>query len=156
MNRSPENTEESLAFQMIAMVDVVFILLAFFVLSSTFDRPERDFAMRHSKAQALGEGSIAEDFPTYIPVRIRPSGEGVSIAIGQARLGDDDYAAITAKLAEINMPQLMVRIEADPNLTVEQVAKAMDAVLVSPMKKLSVSRLVVSDRSGKHAVRGGE
>ncbi len=155
MNGSPENTEENLSFQMIAMVDVVFILLAFFVLSSTFDRPERDFAMRQSKAQALGEGALLKDFPTYIPVRIKPSGEAVSIVIGQARLGDDDFTAITAKLTEINMPQLMVRIEADPNLTVEQVARVMDAVLVSPMKKLSVSRLAVSGRFGNRADRGG-
>ena len=137
------------------MVDVVFILLAFFVLSSTFDRPERDFAMRHSKARAMGKGAIAEDFPTYIPVHIRPNRKAVSIAIGQARLGDDDYAAITAKLTEINMPQLMVRIEADPNLTVDQVTKVMDAVLMSPMKKLSVSKLAVPDRSGNRAVPSG-
>ena len=53
------------------------------------------------------------------------------------------------------MPQLMVRIEADPNLTVDQVTKVMDAVLMSPMKKLSVSKLAVPDRSGNRAVPSG-
>jgi len=127
--------------QIAPMVDVVFILLAFFVMGTRVRIPERDFAMGYRPA-ALARGAVAEDFPTAIPIQLRRAGEGVAITVGQARLPDDQFDAIRAKLTEINLPHLDVLVMADPLLSVDQVVRAMDAVLASPMKKVSVSRLV--------------
>ena len=129
--------------QMTAMVDVVFILLAFFVMASQFRLPERDFSMDCGRSGQAAEGAAAGDFPSYIPVRLRRSGAGVAITVGQARLRDDDFGGIRAKLTEINMPDIDVRIFGEEELSVGQLFVAIDAVLASPMKKVSWSALDV-------------
>lgn len=129
--------------QIAPMVDTVFTLLAFFVLGTQVALPERDFAMGYREV-ALARGAEAQDFPAAILVQLRGTPEGVAITIGQARLPNDHFDGIRAKLAEINMPGLDVVIMADPALTVDQVARAMDAALASPMKKVSVSRLAAA------------
>jgi biopolymer transport protein ExbD len=125
-------------FQMVSFVDVIFVLLSFFVLGSQFKTLERDFALGYSQ-QPLAAGAKVEDFPESVQVELRRRGGGVAIAIGAARLKDDDFEAIRAKLSEINLPALPVLILADPDLSVDQVAKALDAALASPMKRVSVS-----------------
>jgi biopolymer transport protein ExbD len=129
--------------QIIPMVDVVFTLLAFLVLGTQLKMPERDFAVGYREA-ALSSGAEARDFPAAVVVQLRQTAEGVAITMGQARLPNDQFDAIRAKLAEINMPALDVVLMADPALTVDQVAQAMDAALASPMKRISVSRLAVA------------
>jgi biopolymer transport protein ExbD len=129
--------------QIIPMVDVVFTLLAFLVMGTQLKTPERDFAMGYREA-ALARGAEARDFPAAVIIQLRQTAEGVAITTGEARLPNDEFDAICAKLAEINMPGLDVVIMADPSLTVDQVARAMDAALASPMKKISVSRLAVA------------
>jgi hypothetical protein len=93
---------------------------------------------------ALARGAEARDFPAAVIIQLRQTAEGVAITTGEARLPNDQFDAICAKLTEINMPGLDVVIMADPALTVDQVARAMDAALASPMKKISVSRLAVA------------
>ena len=146
-------------FQMTAMVDVVFMLLAFFVLASQFDQPERDVAMGYSEDAALPAGIRSEDLPSHIPIQLRRSGAGVAIQIGQASLRDDDFDGIQAKLSEINMPSIGVRrrftaeyklrILAEAELSVEQVTRALDAVLASPMKLVSLSKLEKTSSTGR-------
>jgi biopolymer transport protein ExbD len=126
--------------QIAPMIDTVFTLLAFFVMGTQVRVPERDFAMGY-RQMTLARGAAAEDFPAAVVVQLRETPEGVAITIGQARLPNDQFDALRAKLTEINMPDLDVVIMADPALTVDHVARAMDAALASPMKKVSVSRL---------------
>ena len=133
-----------------AMVDVVFILLAFFVMATQFMAPERDFTMGHREAGA-GGGAVREDFPSTIQVRLERADAGVAITVGQARLPHNNYDAIRAKLTQINMPGIGVLILADPSLRVGDVARALDAALASPMKKVSVAKLAVKAAAGKGA-----
>ncbi len=143
--RVGNDNEQEPIFQMTAMVDVVFMLLAFFVLASEFRLTEGDVATGYSEAGELSPGGAASvDFPSDIPISLRPTPGGVGIRIAQARLPDNDFDGIFAKLSEINLPSVSVRILADPQLTVEQVAQAMDAVGRSPMKKMSISQLRVA------------
>jgi biopolymer transport protein ExbD len=125
-------------FQLPAMVDIVFILLSFFVMATQFRLLENDFALGYQK-QATAQGSAREDFPETIRVRLAPAEQGVAITIGQAALALDDYDGITERLSEMNMPGIDVLMEADPSLTVAQVARALDAVLASPMNRVSVT-----------------
>jgi biopolymer transport protein ExbD len=143
-----ERDDRSPTFQMTAMVDMVFILLAFFVLASEFRRPERDFSMDYGPAGTPARGPAAEDLPSHIPVRLQASGSGVAISIGQARLRDNDFDGIRAKLTEINMPEIGVRILAEESLSVGQLAEALDAVLASPMRKVSYSAVNVGPVGG--------
>ena len=135
-----DHDEEAEAFRIAPMVDIVFILLAFFVLASEFRLPERDFDMGYDPAVS-GAGALREDLPERVPVELRNSDGRTAITIGQARLPDDDFDSIRAKLADINLPDLPVAVLADPTLTVDQVARAVDSVLASPMKKVSIAKL---------------
>jgi biopolymer transport protein ExbD len=128
------------AFQIAPMVDVVFILLAFFVMATEFRPSELDFDMDYRQA-ALSAGAEAADFPEHVSVQLLQSGTQMAIVVGHARLQGDTLSALTEKLREIGMPSIPVRVMADPSLSVGQVAAALDAVLASPMKRLSVSRL---------------
>ena len=127
-------------FHMTAMVDVVFILLAFFIVAAQFNRPQRDLALG-SADQAPPARAAAQDLPSVIPVRLARSDTGaVRIAVGQTPLPANAFDGITAMLEQINLPEVpVVVVVADLELTVAQVARAMDAVLASPMRKLSVS-----------------
>ncbi len=133
------------AFEMTAMVDMVFILLAFFVMASQFDPAERDI-IAGPAAVTLAQGATAQDFPSDIPVRIRRVGDGMTVAVGRTT-PTSDLSVLSAKLNEINMPEITVRILADPELTVAQVAAALDAVLVTPMKKVSIGKLPIATAS---------
>jgi biopolymer transport protein ExbD len=134
----PGESEESL--KIAPMVDTVFILLSFFIMATMFLKPERDFSMGYRKAE-LAPGAAREDFPSMVPVVLRRTEAGVGISIGQSRLADNDYGAIRAKLADINLPGVGVVVFAEPALSVDQVARALDAALASPMKQVSVARL---------------
>ena len=128
-------------FQMAAMVDVVFILLAFFVMASHFRSPERDFSMDYTDAPQPGDGAVSTDLPSHVPVRLKRSGPGVEITIGGAALGVDNFDGIRAKLTEINMPAIGVRLLTEADVSVDQWARAIDAILSSPMKRLSIPAL---------------
>ena len=137
----PTDSQEEL-FHMTAMVDVVFILLAFFIVAAQFQSPQRDVTLDDEKL-APPTGAAAEDLPSVIPVRLFSGLDGsVRIVVGQTALPDNAFDGITATLARVNMPDIPVVVASDGDLSVEQVARAMDAVLASPMKKFSLSRLV--------------
>ncbi len=127
-------------FQMVSFVDVIFVLLSFFVLGSSFKMPEKDFGLGYSQP-AFSSGAKAGDFPTNVLVELRRSGAGAAIQIGRAKLPDNDFGAIRAKLSEINMPQMNVLLAAEGDLSVDVLARAMDAALASPMKKVSITTL---------------
>lgn len=126
-------------FQVSAMVDVVFILLAFFVMSVQFTGGERDLVLGY-QAQTQSTGASAEDLPAAVRVRFTPTPTGaVAIRVGDSVLPHDGFDDLTALLTQIDLPRIPVVIEADAALTVQQVATGMDAVLASPMKRLSLS-----------------
>ncbi len=126
-----------------SMVDVVFILLAFFVLSTQFLGTEKDVNVSYQQLTD-SSGSATDDLPPSIPIRLKADGRGgVLIAIGENMVTEGGFEAITATLTQINMPDIPVAIAADPELSVEVVAQAMDAVLGSPMKNLALGKLKV-------------
>ncbi len=139
--------------QMVSMVDVIFTLLIFFVLGSEFRLPEKSFPMGYNSGQTLA-GARLDDFPKTVRVALRGQAQGVAIAVGQVDLGIDNYDGIRQKLSEINMPEITVVVAADPKLSVEQVARAVDAVLASPMKNVALASLgkpVVRTKAGAAA-----
>ena len=140
-DHEPSHEEEDELFQVTAMVDVVFILLAFFVLSVQFHGQERDLTLGYTQSD-LPSGAAPEDFPPEIMVRLARGDDGaVRISVGQTILAPDGFDDLTSVLTQINVPNIPVVIAADPGLRVQQVATAMDAVLASPMNRLSLSRL---------------
>ena len=121
-----------------SMVDVVFILLAFFVMTATLRTFEHGLAMSSSGPVT---GLAAQDLPQQVPIELRAVDAGVAITIGQAALAPNDFAAVTDTLTLLDLPDSTVVLRSDPKLTIEQVSQAIEAVLASPMKKLSLARL---------------
>ncbi len=144
MNFNPlSQPEEGDWFQLAPMVDIVFTLLSFFIMATQLKLDEVDLGMGY-RHQAAGLAQASVDLPTSIPVQLRRTPAGVGISVGRAQLKDNDFDGLRNKLAEINMPQLEVIVAGDPTLTVEQVARGLDAVLASPMKRLSLARLTTT------------
>jgi len=135
-------------FQLTAMVDVVFILLSFFVMATQLRLPELDLPVSHRKT-SLSRGAKIEDFPSSVVLTLQraPSGQ-VAIRLGRAVLPDSGFDEIRARLAEINLPQIPVLVQADAVLTVDEVARALDAVLSSPMNKVSIGGLTATAAAG--------
>ena len=132
--------EDSELFQITAMVDVVFILLAFFVLSVRFHGQERDLAMSHRETSSAIT-STAQDMPNQIIIRVDRAEDGVQMTLGATVLPIDGFDALTYRLEQINLPELTVVLTADPRLSVDQVARVVEAVLASPMQRMSLAEL---------------
>lgn len=136
-NRHEEESDE--LFQVAAMVDVVFILLAFFVMSVRFHGGERDLPLGYDQP-SQSSGAAAQDMPASVFIQLdQAEGGAVSIRVGDAQLPNDGFDQMTVLLEQIDLPSVPVVIEADEMLSVQQVATGMDAVLASPMKRLSLS-----------------
>lgn len=145
--------EDGELFQIAAMVDIVFILLAFFVLSVRFSGGERDLPLGYQE-QSQSTGAAAQDMPAAVLVRLNATENGaVAIRVGDAALSNNGFDELTALLRQIDLPSVPVVIEADESLSVQQVATGMDAVLASPMKRLSLAD-TGSAASGRPAAGG--
>jgi biopolymer transport protein ExbD len=133
----PDEPDEA-PVHLTAIVDTVFILLSFFVLTATFGH-ERDVAVGMEPASQAGAVAASADLPRQIVVRLNAdAADGrVHISVGDHALSD--FASITAKLSEIDLPAVPVVIAADERLGIEHVVRAMDAVLASPMRRLSLA-----------------
>ena len=144
----PSAENDDALFEVTPMVDVVFILLAFFVLTVRFSGGEQDFKLGMTDAGPVS-GAAAQDLPAEILVRVRPGADGgLWLAVGENVLpqrGREGLDALTAVMKQINVPALPVVIAADPGLTVQQVAATMDAVLAGPMQQVSLARLASAE-----------
>ncbi len=136
--RAAENDDRP--FEVTAMVDVVFILLAFFVLTVRFTGGEADLPVGYTSVNEAS-GASNDDLPSEILVRLRPGDGGVWIAVGESVLPENGYDELTALLKQIDVPELPVVLAADAGLPIQDVARAMDAVLASPMKTVSLGSL---------------
>lgn len=153
--RDPHENEEPETFQVTAMVDVVFILLAFFVLTVRFTGGERELPVGY-EPMSPPTGASTQDLPSEVLVRARPSDDGgVWLAVGETVLKEDGFGELTAVLEHLDLPQLPVVIAADGALSVQQVAAVMDAVLASPMSNLSLARLDAAGDGAERVETGG-
>ena len=130
-------------FEVTAMVDVVFILLAFFVLTARFTGGERELGLGVAEAPATETSGLEPgDLPTQLVVRARASGGGgVGLSLGGRPLPDGGFAELTDLLRELDLPGVPVVVAADPALTVQQVATTLDAALAGPGGAVSLARL---------------
>lgn len=138
-------------FELIAMVDVVFILLTFFIISAQMFGAEHDVAMRY-KSASQSQGVSQGDLPPAVVITLRNlDAKSIGITIGQRELTPGNFAEITQTLADINLPQLPVVLQSQGDVLIREVTKAVDAVLASPMKNVSLtkSRLPVKGAKGE-------
>jgi len=125
-----------------SMIDVVFTLLAFFIITVRVFGAERDAVVAAAARAGAAAGLARGDLPERVVVRLtdQPDTAGaMRIEIGGQEFSEP--GAITRQLREINLPDVPVVFASAPTLTVEQVATAVDAALHSPMKRVSLRQL---------------
>ncbi len=86
----PNTTSKKVTLEMTPMIDVVFLLLIFFVMTFKIVAPEGDFSMKMLPASPNPTPSL--DLPPE-PIRVKllaePSGELASIHVGNVSIGKD-------------------------------------------------------------------
>ncbi len=141
MRFDPPPDPDSDLLDLTSMVDVVFILLAFFVITARFFSAEVDLTLGADSEAPSVQGLSPEDLPSEILVVLRTAEDGVAIQLGQRELAINGFDDLTGLLNELDMEQVPVRIASDPTLSVDQLASAMDAVLAGPGDQISLAEL---------------
>jgi biopolymer transport protein ExbD len=130
-SHSPEKAE----MQLTSMIDVIFLLLIFFVMTFRISAQEGDFNIR----MPIGGGSGAAD-STNIPIKLRLrsniDGELVDIVVDETRSFGNDFSKLRAFILQLtggNAPPNPadgpeVEIDLDYNLRYEHVVAAITAV----------------------------
>lgn len=133
--RRNSNADEKVELQMTSMIDVVFLLLIFFVLTFKISIQEGDFAVR---MPLQGEGGAPEDHQLPLKLRLRADGNGriseivlnESLSFGQDFKSLNQY--IVGYIGGTDGPQgdesPEVEIDLDYNLRYEHVIQAITAV----------------------------
>ena len=121
---------------MTSMIDVVFLLLIFFVWTSSFDLPETNLPGSIAMAPEPVETEVAggptpqtalqETSPTEIIVRIIDDPGGQSYRVGAVELSN--HSALQKKLSTIaSLPvDMLVIIDPDPEISVADTIKVFD------------------------------
>lgn len=136
-----------------SMIDVVFTLLAFFIITVRVFSAERDAVVAPSGPPGA-PGIVRGDLPEQITIGLAGAADGrMRILIGGHEFSEP--AAIMRQLQEINLPQVQVVFAASEDLTVDQVASAVDAALHSPMKKVSLRRATAGELALASTPEGG-
>lgn len=122
--------------KMTAMIDIVFLLLVFFLLTFKIVAPEGDLSVK-MPATAAAPTHQSADLPPEVHVRLvaTDSGELAAIQFGRRTLGRDFHALRDAVRAltpdpvsapRTDLPQ--VRLDCDPALRYEYTMEAVTAV----------------------------
>ena len=88
---------EGISLRMLPMIDVIFLLLTFFVLTAKFRMPEDYLAMKLPVGEGRMDSSVIIE-PLVLTVGV--TGDGCEIVIGQAESVGISEAAIEEGLAE--------------------------------------------------------
>lgn len=119
MNFRSRLKPESMGFQMTPMIDVVFLLLCFFVTSQIFAQWEAEIDITLPTAQT---SEAPQRLPGEIIINIRANGE---VVVNSRVLDGDALGAMLARLAEL-FPGQPVLIRADKAVAYEHVIAVLD------------------------------
>ncbi len=124
-----------LELQMAPMVDVVFLLLIFFLLATHIAL--REVQVR-SSLRTLGAQESAEltAEATTIVIRLEQGPAGRTIRLGNVRC--TTFEELQQRLTDIALPELPVLLISDAGLAFDVLARAIDTCLASGYKDLSL------------------
>jgi biopolymer transport protein ExbD len=127
---------------MTPLIDVVFLLMIFFLWTSSFDRPEYDLGTELARPAAAGATRSTqtppEDFDELI-IRLTGSGEAVQWMVNQRAVTDFD--ALLAQLQSIAQSGAQPPVIIDPALTVSlsQTVRTFDAARASGFERVMLA-----------------
>ena len=131
-NRQEAEKQE---LNMTSMIDIVFLLLIFFVMTFKIVELEGDFSIRMPLAGQSNQTSDPTDLPLKLRMRATAEGQLASMSLGENNLGVD-YTLLRQKVLQQvgsgapvegeNGPE--IEIDTDYNLRYEYVIRAITAV----------------------------
>jgi len=119
MNFRPQGKNESMGFQITPMIDVVFLLLFFFVTSQIYSQWETEIDITLPTAQT---GQTPQRLPGEIIVNVLQ--DGTTIVNGRT-LGETELGSMLQRLAGI-FPGQPVLLRADKQTPYENVIRVLD------------------------------
>ncbi len=142
MNFSPKR-DRDLELNLTPLIDVVFLLLIFFMVSTTF---ERESELSIDLPESSGEEAVAEKFVIEISI----DGQG-RYFINQRKLKDDTIGSLKRGIREVRAeqgddssePKLI--ISADQNTPHQAVVRAMDAARQLGLVHLTFATKLAND-----------
>jgi biopolymer transport protein ExbD len=126
--------DEEPALNLTSMIDVVFLLLIFFMVSTTFLDPERQVEL--DLPEAAEAGATAQELEEIV-VNVLQDG---SISVGGAVV-DEEGLRTALRQAAATDPQVQVTIRGDRRTHHENIVKVMNACGAAGLGNLAVSVL---------------
>ena len=138
MNLRPQRREE-LELNITPLIDVVFLLLIFFMVSTTF---ERESEIKITLPKVSQEGGEAESQVVHVAIDANER-----LYIDERPLEDARLATIRAAIAASGqaLEDPAVMIKADAGVSHEIVVRVMDAARQSGLVKITFATQVVED-----------
>jgi biopolymer transport protein ExbD len=139
MIRAPKESSDA-AIEITPMIDMVFLLLIFFLIATTFHQTEREIQV--ALPSAASGGPISASLREII---VNVTAEGEFIVNGRA-MAPDDLAALIADSVELN-PEQKVTVRGDRACAWEGIVRALDICKGNgvPMPYLDTVATNVSD-----------
>ncbi|MEZ5973661.1 MAG: biopolymer transporter ExbD [Planctomycetota bacterium] len=134
MNIQDDEGADELVLNLTPMIDVIFLLLIFFMVATTFQDPERQMDVDLPEAQS---GDPVEQHPEELIIHVLRDG---SIHVGPDATADEDLLPLLVKRAEHN-PDLPVTIRGDRQVAHERIIAVMDACGQAGLQQLSLGTL---------------
>jgi len=119
MNFRRRHTQQHPGFQIAPMIDVIFLLLCFFVASQIFSQWETEIDI---KLPTASTGEVPERLPGEIIINILADG---SIVVNRQKLEQDALASLLGRIASLFRGQ-PVLLRADGSTPYEHVIRILD------------------------------
>ena len=126
--------DEDQGLNLTPMIDVVFLLLIFFMLATTFMDPERDINLDLPKAS--DSGTSAEQSEELV-INVMRDG---SVVVGGAQLDDNGLLA-TLRQAALKDAERQVTIRGDRMTRHENIVKCMNLCGTAGLSNLAISTI---------------
>ncbi len=121
-------TESPPTIELTPIIDIVFLLLIFFLVATTFQQSEREMQIALPEAESGGPISV-----TLRELIVNVQADGAIIVSGR-NVSEADLRAIVSEAVEAN-PEQKVTIRADRNATYDQVVGVLDACKASGIQE---------------------
>lgn len=129
-----DELEDEVSLNLTSLIDVVFLLLVFFMVATTFLDPERALELDLPTAES---GSSREELPEELVLNVFRDGR---VALG-GREVDDEALRASLESAARRDPATPVTIRGDAQVEHARIVSVMDACALAGLSNLSVGTL---------------
>ena len=122
---------------MTPMIDVVFLLLIFFICTTQFPEFEGKFEVRLPDPGQVRKAAAAEDIPEEVVIRITDKGQ---FLVNEAERTEQELAGLLKLLADMNAKQAVI-IDGDPVSIHKYVVRVLNACYRAGISNISFAAL---------------